>query len=117
MSIALLTALRDFERSGNPKLLTRWISENGSSESCGHKYPYCHRVRDIELNGSFYRITRCVTCGEAVRLMPIEPKVAYVTEQGVPLGLTGPRLMSWIADEVRSPTKGPQDWGKYEQDE
>jgi hypothetical protein len=77
---------------------------------CQHSYPFKHRVADVVILGAPYRIVRCVSCNEAVWLIPIEKAIF---EPGVPWQLTGTRLLNWANHEDLQPSKAATDFSAY----
>jgi len=72
---------------------------------CNHSYPERHRVCDIEVDGKYYRILRCVTCSERLAFEQIREESACTSVLGLPLWLTGEHLRRWVANEKKLQTQ------------
>ncbi|ALV08952.1 hypothetical protein [Roseateles depolymerans] len=107
----LKDALISFLESGDATEIGEIIASNPDlvSFNCGD-YPDVHRVMDLQLNGKSFRVCRQLSRAENITLTPIdEPSET----PGVPLWLTGERLMRWATDETENPADEPTDWSKY----
>jgi hypothetical protein len=77
--------------------------------------PVAHRICDVQLGGSGYRVVRVFDPDDRSTKVFIYPtdSPAY-TALGVPLALQGGALQRWIEDELKSPTRGPVRWSSYD---
>ncbi|WP_425396630.1 hypothetical protein [Aeoliella sp.] len=75
--------------------------------------PLAHRIHDIELCGSWYRVVRVVTLPEGNSDLLIYATDTPGKSAGVPYSLTGEGLLRWVHDELNEPTEGKTNWSKY----
>jgi hypothetical protein len=105
-------AIRELVENGDDTEITKILAKNpvfGSSNSMA--YPDVHRIADIQIGDTFYRITRCISEGE---LLSIEKTtVPSLDEPGVPISLKGDRLKRWADEEESNPSKEPVNWMEY----
>lgn len=73
-------------------------------------YPDVHRLMDVVIDGSGFRVCRRISEGESICFAPIND-ISNVP--GVPLWLTGERLTLWAAQEEENPADSPFDWIHY----
>lgn len=93
---------------GDPSLVIAYLLEHPSLmliRPCNHSYPERHRVCDIEVDGKYYRILRCVTCSERLAFEQIREESACTSVLGLPLWLTGEHLRRWVANEKKLQTQ------------
>lgn len=62
-----------------------------------YKYPSLHRICDVEISGSPYRVMRLVFHKEFIFINPCE--IPNYDNPGVPYWLTGQSLTNWIQDQ------------------
>jgi hypothetical protein len=74
------------------------------------EYPDVHRLMDFQLGRKSFRVCRQISQGENITLTPLDDPS---DTPGVPLWLTGEKLMLWAAHEKENPSDGPTDWSKY----
>lgn len=73
-------------------------------------YPDVHRLMDVVIDGSGFRVCRRISDGKSIRFAPIND-ISNVP--GVPLWLSGERLILWAAHEEENPADSPFDWIQY----
>lgn len=73
-------------------------------------YPDVHRMMDLMINGVNFRVCRQISKKENITLTPVG-EISNVP--GVPLWLTGEKLILWAKREEESPSDGPIDWNQY----
>jgi hypothetical protein len=74
------------------------------------EYPDVHRLIDLRVGARGFRVCRQISQGELITLVPIEE---VFNTSGVPLWLTGEKLVLWAIDEKESPSDEPTDWSRY----
>ncbi|WP_156331365.1 hypothetical protein [Pseudomonas kilonensis] len=79
------------------------------SEKYG-EYPDVHQLIDLRVGGRGFRVCRQISQGELITLVSIEE---VFDTPGVPLWLTGEKLVLWAIDEKESPSDEPTDWSRY----
>ena len=78
------------------------------------EYPALHRIRDVELDGVAYRVTRLLDADDGEERLFIEPTdVPDYAHGGVPYWLQGEALRRWVLGEEASPSKDVVDWEAY----
>lgn len=95
------------EDTALPLVFADWLEEHGrwthytqeQPHLCGHHFPHWHRVCDIRLRETPFRVTRCVLCRGSLRMHRIAEQL-WSPRPGVPLGLNGTALQRWIKDEL-----------------
>lgn len=109
----LKSSLKIFLELGDADPLEETIA--AFPDLCGElvgEYPDLHRIADIRIGESCFRVCRKTSCNERITLVPIEEAIDTIT--GVPLWLEGEQLRRWVQHESSEPTKGPTDWTKYQ---
>jgi hypothetical protein len=102
-----------FLAGGPPKPLLELLDRHPELQAaCDHKYPFAHRIRDLSLGDRYFRLGRCILCGERLFLAPIDREI-YMEEEGAPLWLTGKGLRDWAKHEDRQPMKDSVNWEDY----
>src|SRR5262245_5611044 len=67
-------------------------------------YPEFHRLRDIDLEGQAYRVSRLIDLDDGQeRLFIHATAVACLDVPGVPYWLRGPALARWVQEEAANP--------------
>lgn len=80
--------------------------------NCLHEHPAVHRLFDFVVEEKGYRVCRCARCGDQIFVEDCE--VAYTRAQiGVPMELTGWRLLRWVEEEADRPAEREVDWRRY----
>ena len=114
MTNQITLAWQKFLNDRNEEELKEQIDNNPIDISINAEYPYFHRLQDISLCGSTYRVNRLFDSETHTEEIIIEETShPRFDEPGVPGWLTGDKLQKWIIDEVREPAKGPVSWEKY----
>ena len=80
--------------------------------------PLVHRINDIQLDGTWFRIVRVVSLPTGTTELLIYPTDCGSDNPGVPYCLTGEGLLRWVHDELNSEaddwdTWPATDWSKY----
>ncbi len=65
-----------------------------------HEYPFAHRIRDVKLNGAYYRVIRIANDAESVFIQSCE--TPSLEAEGVPYWLSGNQLQRWIRLETEA---------------
>ena len=87
----------------------------GRAPSCDFDWPSAHRIGDISLGGSSYRVIRVFDPDDrSTRLYIYSTNSPHNAEPGVPFRLQGEALQRWIEDELQLPTKAPVPWSRYD---
>jgi hypothetical protein len=107
----LRVALHNYLTSGDEVELRNLISAHSEiiSREFG-EYPDVHRLADIKIGGQGFRICRQISQDESITLVPIEE---IFDTPGVPLWLTGEKLLLWASNETENPSDEPTDWDPY----
>ncbi|MBB5020610.1 hypothetical protein HNQ59_003935 [Chitinivorax tropicus] len=74
------------------------------------EYPDMHRLMDLRIGDRNFRLCRQISQQESITLIPIEE---LFDTPGVPLWLTGGKLVLWATDEKENPSDEPIDWNRY----
>jgi hypothetical protein len=80
------------------------------------KFPFVHRICDLEVLGKSYRICRVVDIDARTAKLYVNPLGASIRDDtpGVPFSLEGEPLFRWVLNERDTPSKGPVDWSVYD---
>lgn len=107
----LKSALFHYLKSGDDLELQQVIAANPEIISTEYgEYPDVHRLVDVRIGGRNFRVCRQISRGELITLTHIED---LFDAPGVPLWLTGEKLVLWAADEEENPSDEPTDWDRY----
>ena len=80
--------------------------------------PLVHRINDIQLHGTWFRVVRVVSLPAGNTKLLIYQTDCGSDVPGVPYSLTGQRLLRWVHDELSSEaddldTYRETDWSRY----
>ncbi|WP_159674593.1 hypothetical protein [Andreprevotia sp. IGB-42] len=104
-------ALSHYLESGNEEELRQALTAHPEVISAEYgEYPDMHRLVDLRIGGRNFRVCRQISQRESITLIPIED---LVDTPGVPLWLTGEKLVVWATDEEENPSDEPTDWDRY----
>ncbi len=109
----LTSKLRELICEGNSaEAVAFWTANRVFFEAlkCAHDYPVKHRLFDLEVDGTGYRVLRCADCEERISIQ--ECPGADDLMPGVPLELAGWRLRVWIEDAREGKCVRPV-WADY----
>jgi hypothetical protein len=96
-------------------LLAAVHRSGGRAPSADEDTPVAHRIRDVLLGGSAYRVVRVADPDDRTTKLYIYPTDApSFAQPGVPFALQGEALWQWVEDELHSPTEGRVDWRRYD---
>jgi len=111
----LHAAFERFLSDGDEGALLAAVQEfGGRAPSKDVAWPDAHRICDVRLGSSFFRVTRVLdTEDHTTRLYIYPTDVPSLDQPGVPFRLQGDALRRWVEDETHSPTKGPARWSRY----
>ncbi len=105
-------ALESFLDKSDPNSLQHLLTDNSVvCAGVNGDYPNLHRIMDILIGKSWYRVCRKASADEQLFFVPID--APDNTVPGVPLWLEGEQLRKWIEDEEAEPSEGPINWDKY----
>jgi hypothetical protein len=112
----LHAAFERFLRDRDEAALLRAVREHGGrAPSKDLDCPVAHRICDIQLAGSGFRVVRVADLDDRTTKLYIYPTDSpSFTQPGVPLRLQGEALWRWVDDELRCPTEGRVDWSHYD---
>ncbi|HEX8915684.1 MAG TPA: hypothetical protein VF796_25240 [Humisphaera sp.] len=103
----LKTAWEAYLRDADPATLAEAVAADADARApCDHPFPWAHRLSDVTLHGTPYRVMRCAACDEALFFFPIPPDRAG-GESGVPYWVTGRQLRRWADDRAEQDRR----WG------
>src|SRR5688572_30793675 len=87
-------------------LLAAVREHGGRAPSKDVDYPLSHRICDVRLGGSGFRVVRVADQDDHTTKLYIYPTGSpSFTEPGVPFRLQGEALWQWLEDELRAPTE------------
>jgi hypothetical protein len=96
-------------------LLAAVHRHGGRAPSQGLDSPVAHRICDVHLVGSGYRVVRVFDPDDHSTKVFIYPTDSPAYDVlGVPFALQGAALQRWVEDELKSPTRGPVRWSTYD---
>lgn len=112
----LQTAFEKFIVSGDETAMIAAVRrQGGRAPDPELDCPIAHRICDIELLGSPYRVVRVFDPDDESTQLFIYPTSCPSFDQpGDPIGLQGEALRRWVTDELENPTTGPVDWTQYD---
>jgi len=109
----LKEALQVFFDSDDKTQLAEFIADNACLNiNMDGEYPDEHRIIDLRIGDSCYRIGRLSSQNDLLSIEKI-PDSKFHEEPGVPFWLEGESLRQWVMKEKEEPSKGPVDWEKY----
>lgn len=105
------SALVVFLDSGDESLLQSIIAAHPEIVTSNYgEYPDTHRVVDVCIGNKKYRVCRQISNGEKLTFSSIDE---VMDDSGVPLWLTGEKLMIWAKSEEENPSDEPTDWESF----
>jgi hypothetical protein len=112
----LHAAFERFLRDRDEAALLAVVHEHGGrAPSKEVHYPVAHRICDVRLGGSVFRVVRVADLDDhTTRLHIYLTDSPSLTQPGVPFRLRGEALWRWLEDESKSPHDAPADWSRYD---
>jgi hypothetical protein len=98
-------------------LLAAIAEHGGRAPSIDLDCPVAHRICDVCLGGSGYRVVRVADPDDhttKLYIYAMDSKALSFAKPGVPFRLQGEALWQWVEDELRSPTEDRVDWSRYD---
>jgi len=87
----------------------------GRAPSTDVDFPVAHRICDVQLDGSAFRVVRVFDPADHTAKLYIYPTDSpSFASPGVPLQLGGAALQQWVEDELRSPADDRAEWSRYD---